>query len=263
MRKLYFFIFIVSIFSCGNNLEKVQELDENGNIAVEYYLNEKGEYEGEYTTFHSNGNIKTVTMHADGKYNGPFKEYYQSGKLYQEVNFLDGLPNGVRKIYYESGKIKWKVNLKNNIEDGFTYRYFENGELENISLFYRGEVVYQKKYDKNRNVLVDEKRAFITNITNFRDTVFTGSEYCFEAYIPIKGKNKAEMLFAINYGDGLIRRDKNEFYKFMLNENDSTKNICYTFKTAGQYSLLADFYVNDERYINTILNIVVLDKDRR
>lgn len=105
------------------NNGKKQEIDENGNLAAEYFL-KNGEVEGAIKYYNSNGTLRLVTFMKNGVENGTSTQYFYSetdslgaavGKLKGE--FVNGTKNG-----------KWVLSaIKDNVESNLSYKNYTNG----------------------------------------------------------------------------------------------------------------------------------------
>ncbi len=72
-----------------------------------YY--EDGSIEGEYITYHKNGELSTIGHYREGKLHGPYKSFYDTGAKFEEINFADDQLDGEALVYFQYGTLKRKA----------------------------------------------------------------------------------------------------------------------------------------------------------
>jgi antitoxin component YwqK of YwqJK toxin-antitoxin module len=76
------------------------------------------------------------------------KQYYKTGEVMSESYFRAGVRDGSYKEYYQDGKLKLEATFKNGKLDGIVKAYDEDGNLTMKEIYDKGEVTYQKTYQK-------------------------------------------------------------------------------------------------------------------
>ena len=62
-------------------LKPIIEYYDNGKIERAYSVDENGNEQGPYESYHENGQLSVKCTYKDGKYDGPYEEYYSNGQL--------------------------------------------------------------------------------------------------------------------------------------------------------------------------------------
>lgn len=149
------------------NNGKKEEYDENGNLAIEYFLKD-GKVDGLIKFYNANGNLKKTTNMKNGVENGTSTEY-----IYSETDSL-GTAIGKYKGEVVNGNKngKWSLNIiKDNIEKTISYQNYLNGEKHGLftSVANDSLIVGRYKNDKlngSYTVYRDFKKMIIGGIIN-------------------------------------------------------------------------------------------------
>jgi len=81
----------------------------------------KGEDDGVYKEFYSNGQVFKDYNYKDGERVGNYNRFYKSGKKMQTGNYIEGSADGIWISYYESGQIETKELYKGRQTDRRLY----------------------------------------------------------------------------------------------------------------------------------------------
>ena len=66
--------------------------------------------------------------------------------------------NGVYVEYYEDVKTsKRKTKYLNKKKHGFEYLYYPNGKLKGENLYMDDDIIYEKSYDENGQIILEKK----------------------------------------------------------------------------------------------------------
>jgi antitoxin component YwqK of YwqJK toxin-antitoxin module len=128
------------------NNGKKEEYDENGNLAVEYFLKD-GKAEGQIKFYNPNGTLRKTSNMKNGVENGTSTHYFYSktdslgsavGKYKGEI--LNGNKNG-----------KWSLNItKDNIEKTISYENYLNGEKNGLFTTVNNDSLIVGKYKSDK-----------------------------------------------------------------------------------------------------------------
>jgi hypothetical protein len=116
---------------------------------------------GEWTSWHENGNIKSIGyyvegrkdslwqwydesgiltgtgtgMYGDGVENGTWMNYYPDGAVSDSGSYLEGLKEGLWKYYYETGSLKYSVHYKAGNLHGEKILLSSSGNVVKVEYF--------------------------------------------------------------------------------------------------------------------------------
>jgi len=90
------------------------------------------------------------------------KEYYENGVLKCEASFRGSRRDGVTRRYYENGALMIEANFKNSEPHGTFREYYENSNLMAEEVYNDGQLIIQKRFDRNGN-LNDVARRYYQN----------------------------------------------------------------------------------------------------
>jgi len=149
---------------------------EDKSIEIEGSYTRKGEKDGEWLWYYSDGGLLSKETYSDGLLDGMSfnlsiagdtvecgtfvageeegKWYYVNDSVRTEGNYSEGKKEGVWKTYYASGKLKSYHSYFNNEFDGKMVEYWENGAKKQESTYINGLLNGNEyKYDENGNTL--------------------------------------------------------------------------------------------------------------
>jgi len=128
MRHLLLFLSIIIPSSLvGQQLMQTFYDSEGKPLKEEFRVNEKGELDGDYTSFFENGNLKSTGFFANNKSTGEWSYYFSSGEIRMKGSVSDGKNVGVWNYFYESGGKKMEGELENGKRTGLWKIYNTNG----------------------------------------------------------------------------------------------------------------------------------------
>ncbi len=97
----------------------------------------------EYKTWHDNGAFMTIGKYVKGMKNGKFKNWDCNNNLIYEANFINDKIDGEFKEWYSNNKLLVIAN-------------YDNGILLDLKTFDKnGKVIFDSKFDKKENILID------------------------------------------------------------------------------------------------------------
>ena len=104
--------------------------------------------EGEYITYHPNGNVDTKTNYKDGKINGDYYSYYENGAIQNKAKLHNNVTNSF-EIFYPNGNVSSKGATDADFKRTGEWTYYRNdGTIEKIVTFKNGNKISEKKYKK-------------------------------------------------------------------------------------------------------------------
>ncbi len=115
---------------------------------------------GEDRKYFPDGQLKSVFQYKDDLRDGPYALYYPNGMLKEEGNYKDDKMIGAIKEYYPDGKVFALTNYDNSGKmNGVKQEFDMDGSLYYEWDFKAGEIAGYRYYDKEGNVLVEDKRT--------------------------------------------------------------------------------------------------------
>ena len=94
-------------------LKPVIEYYDDGTIKYAYSVDENGNKQGPYETYHENGQLWEKCTCKNGKYDGPYESYHENGQLWEKCTYKDGEYDGLYEEYRRNGQLeKIKVYKK-------------------------------------------------------------------------------------------------------------------------------------------------------
>ncbi len=100
----------------------------------------KGKKNGEWVSYHKNGQLQYKINYKDGKpEDGPTEWYYENGQVWGKFNYKDGKLNGLLERFHENGQLQRKENRKDGKLDGLYESYWWNGQLSKKGIYKDGK----------------------------------------------------------------------------------------------------------------------------
>lgn len=110
----------------------------------------KGEFDGDFETYHPDGSIRKKYKYKNGKLTGKFVQYQPTGEIYTEINYdKEGNRNGLQKEYFRNGKVKSTGYYKEGKREGLFTFYFFSGGISQEDWYEKGELKISKNYAKD------------------------------------------------------------------------------------------------------------------
>ncbi len=176
MRFTFIFLFAVLVFSACSNLETVENKDGNDAVTERFTINKKskmkeGNYfsfypngqkleesvyindslQGERKLFFENGQVESISNHANSMFVGKYQKFDENGKLTNEGQYANNEMSGNWKRWYDTGELQEEVSFEANMENGPFKEYHKNGKLKTEGVYLNGdnEQGELKIYDEN------------------------------------------------------------------------------------------------------------------
>ncbi|MCZ4407190.1 toxin-antitoxin system YwqK family antitoxin [Cryomorphaceae bacterium 1068] len=151
----------------GSDCVPMQEISYANGLA---YRNETP-FTGTVCSYHSNGEIHTLTSYREGKKNGLWEVFFANGQREKSGFTRQGKDDGLYREWYTNGELKYeyhydlgkKVDVwKSWYEDGtrYTERHFENDELNGKVLVWDESGKLAKEYDYVNGRLMNSQMHF-------------------------------------------------------------------------------------------------------
>lgn len=112
----------------------------NGNKAREY-ATKNGWFEGVYSKYYEDGQIKEQSTYENDLKTGDYKEWYKNGQQRVEAKYKDGELIGEYIIYYQSGKKQKVSNYVHGRLDGEQIEYNEDGSINRVVVYRNDNVI--------------------------------------------------------------------------------------------------------------------------
>jgi len=135
---LFFLFVFIDGFAQNNPIKKVNYFDANKQLIKEsFYVNEKDARikTGIYTSYFSNGKIKSKGNYVNNLPEGTWERYFESGELKSIYNYEKGRLFGEVKLFLENGKLVQTGFYKDNIEDGIWRFNYESGKIKSLGSY--------------------------------------------------------------------------------------------------------------------------------
>ncbi|MBI1227678.1 MAG: hypothetical protein GC192_20760 [Bacteroidetes bacterium] len=164
MRFFIFGSFAILFLAACSNFDTVEKKDENGKLLEKYTINKKtkkkeGEYfafypngqkleesfylndslNGERKLYHENGQLESITTHANGMFEGKYQKFDENGKLLNEGQYVNNEMSGVWKKWFDTGELAEEVTFVANLENGPFKEYFKNGKIKTEGIYVEGD----------------------------------------------------------------------------------------------------------------------------
>ncbi|MEM8906525.1 MAG: toxin-antitoxin system YwqK family antitoxin [Bacteroidota bacterium] len=154
MKNVFFYCSFLVFLACGNGLENVEIVEDDGsvthytrkkdNFAKEGLLTrmdqagtkiEEAHYQndtlhGERRLYYETGELHIIENHDHGIFKGPYQMFHKNGQLKFEAQYQQGTLEGKGQSYYEDGQLKEVVTFDNNEENGPFEEYHPNGKIK-------------------------------------------------------------------------------------------------------------------------------------
>lgn len=110
---------------------EVEAMNEFG-MREKYWVTLDGKKNGEFKSWHKNGELFEHAFYKNDRYHGEFKSWNNSGDRFENFNYKDGMPIGEQKSWHSNGQL-------------FEHYIFEDGKL-----------VWDKMWDVDGSAVVTE-----------------------------------------------------------------------------------------------------------
>ena len=89
----------------NNELTPYIEYHDNGNVFAKGQENSKGQREGIWELFYSNGNIEIRTSYVEGKRDGIAECFYAAGNIESRTSYKEDKEDGIEEWFDKQGNI--------------------------------------------------------------------------------------------------------------------------------------------------------------
>lgn len=108
--------------------------------------------------YYENGNLYKDGYVKDGNLDGISRRYYETGEIEFEWTFKDGVLEGSAREFHKNDAIRATMNYVNDKREGSHKVYYEDGSIKNEYSYQNDEVVSEKSYDKEGNLIPSEDK---------------------------------------------------------------------------------------------------------
>lgn len=126
-------------------LEEVYEESEYGRN--EYTVNNKGQREGLYKSYFSNGQLREMANYDKGERFGVVQQWFPNGHPFELYTISFGMRNGAAITWFSTGMIRCYENYKDGSLDGSSVYYNEAGQKQIERLYSQGTVIHEEYFD--------------------------------------------------------------------------------------------------------------------
>lgn len=116
--------------------------------------------EGEFKSWHPNGQLKVMTFYQNELLEGDYREWYPNGQLMDRWNFQNGLAEGERRLWHENGHLSIREYFRDGTREGkhesfldsghpLHSRFYQNGRIEGEYKIWRDDGRIERHIYKN------------------------------------------------------------------------------------------------------------------
>src|SRR3990167_8803650 len=87
------------------NSGQLDELHRNAH-RVYFRVNDDGQLEGPYQSWHGNGLLREETTYLNGLYAGSYQSWYDNGQLREESAYVNGQLEGPYRCWHDNGQLR-------------------------------------------------------------------------------------------------------------------------------------------------------------
>ena len=100
-----------------------------------------------YIKYHPNGNVWIKgQLNSKGQEEGIWEFFYSNGKIHWRTPYKEGKADGIQEVFYESGNIHFRTPFKDGNMDGIQTFYDEQGNITETYLWKEGELIETTKH---------------------------------------------------------------------------------------------------------------------
>jgi antitoxin component YwqK of YwqJK toxin-antitoxin module len=119
----------------------------------------KGDLNGLYETYSSNGQVTSRIFLVDNKIQGSFEEFNEVGNVLSEKNVVDNRQDGLTRTYNRDGSIDTKLQYKAGNLEGEQLLYYSTGSLLK-KLVYKNNLLDGEYTEYHENGAVEKKGKY-------------------------------------------------------------------------------------------------------
>ncbi|BAV06209.1 phophatidylinositol-4-phosphate 5-kinase [Filimonas lacunae] len=216
--------------------------DEYGNKVIDSYLSRRGDKDGKFTSYFSNGQVKATSSFSNSNMQGEKVVYYANGSVSEKYNYKDGKLDGFYISNYKHGRVNYQGWYVDDNKEGVFVTFdergrkkevtnYKNGEKDRYSEFYHpdGKIHYEQLFDE----------GWLKHVTQW-DT--TGKVV---ADVELSNEGNGDVVFKHNNGKDYIKctyrgynlDGKHETYFF-----DGSVNVTSFYKKGNSDSTYRSYY---------------------
>ncbi len=201
--------------------EPILEWDEAGTKIAEYTTDSEGNYQGQFQTWHPNGQIACDYHYVDGKFDGENRETYASGHMRLHGMYQEGRKHGPFKQWYEDGTLSFQGKFVDDQLEGEFVEFYSNGTCRQKGCYQGGhlhgtlEEWYENGQKKSEVSFVEGKEDQTIRMWNSQGTLlFQGAYHLGERvgkhtiYFEDSGKPREVM----HFHDGKLHGKRELYY---------------------------------------------------
>lgn len=130
MKKISVLLFLSGfIFSCNNDLQRIETTYTNGNLKEIYYINSKGEKEGKDYEFYENNKLKNVFNYKNGRFEGKAYLFDKKGVLRMIENYKNHHLVDTSLLFTNDGSLLSNVIYGKNEDTLKISWFYPNGRI--------------------------------------------------------------------------------------------------------------------------------------
>ena len=159
----------------GDNKIFYQQFDKEENLSFAYhYYNANGEqiYDGTYTEYFPNGNIKIIQEFVENEMTGNITIFNENGGILLKCSNYENSNNGLCNTYHHNGQMESKYEFENNnvlMHNGRSTSWYENGNFRKVGIIRNDKLIGKHiNYYENGNI----KEEIIYNNDGIIDGVY-------------------------------------------------------------------------------------------
>ena len=133
----------------------------------------KGKPNGNWKTWHSNGNLKTTYTYTKGRIEGIYSHYDTTGTLFKTAEYKKDLRTGLVKEFLDGTRMVEQQSYKKDSLDGDWTSWHENGVLKVIRTYKKGQPVGNWIFNDDTNAWMREeqyKKGLAHGVWSFYDS---------------------------------------------------------------------------------------------
>ena len=155
IKNLTLLPLLLLIISCSKPIDDYSLVEKNG---VYYQVNAEIPYNGEFLTFHNNGQKKWDRTYKDGKKDGLHTLWNENGQITCKETYKDGKRDGLHIKWYYNGQKAMECDYKDGKPDGvWTFWDYNSQSKKSEAIWKDGIIISHKSQNSDGSVEYDEK----------------------------------------------------------------------------------------------------------
>jgi len=242
-------LFFIICIGCGDKRIERTFFD-SGKLKEEYSIDDKGERDGSYVSYFSNGDTSMISSYLHGSKNGLLKEYYPGNKLKAIMFFEDNLKQGGLYVYDSlNGSLIRKGKFLNDKYFGL-FRKYKNGTLTDLLQMYNDSLIWSVSGTAKNG---DEFKSVKNYIDiDYPDTVKENAEFI--AKIQLKNCTFESIVF---YEGDVLKTENTFILRDTINTYKSINDSLVVYKRINAkkgINIFKGILYAKEQFKDTVLN---------